>query len=28
MARLKSHSDLATVALDWASGLVVAARRS
>jgi predicted O-methyltransferase YrrM len=27
-ARLKSHPDLATVALDWASGLVVAARRS
>jgi predicted O-methyltransferase YrrM len=26
--RLKSHSDLATVALDWASGLVIAARRS
>lgn len=27
-ARLKSHPDLATVALDWASGLVIAARRS
>jgi predicted O-methyltransferase YrrM len=27
-ARLKSHPDLATVTLDWASGLVVAARRS
>jgi predicted O-methyltransferase YrrM len=27
-ARLKAHSDLATVALDWASGLVIAARRS
>lgn len=27
-ARLKSHADLATVALDWASGLVIAARRS
>lgn len=27
-ARLKSHSDLATVTLDWASGLVIAARRS
>jgi predicted O-methyltransferase YrrM len=27
-ARLKSHPDLTTVALDWASGLVVAARRS
>jgi len=26
--RLKSHSDLATVALTWASGLVIAARRS
>ena len=26
-ARLKSHPDLATVALDWASGLVIAARR-
>ncbi|MBO9558581.1 MAG: class I SAM-dependent methyltransferase [Caulobacter sp.] len=26
--RLKSHPDLATVALDWASGLVIAARRS
>jgi predicted O-methyltransferase YrrM len=25
--RLKSHPDLATVALDWASGLVIAARR-
>jgi predicted O-methyltransferase YrrM len=25
---LKSHPDLATVALDWASGLVIAARRS
>uniref|UniRef100_B0T0H1 O-methyltransferase family 3 n=1 Tax=Caulobacter sp. (strain K31) TaxID=366602 RepID=B0T0H1_CAUSK len=28
MARLKSHPGLATVALDWASGLVIAARRS
>jgi predicted O-methyltransferase YrrM len=27
-ARLKSHPDLAAVTLDWASGLVVAARRS
>jgi predicted O-methyltransferase YrrM len=27
VTRLKSHPDLATVALDWASGLVVAARR-
>jgi predicted O-methyltransferase YrrM len=27
-SRLKSHPDLATVTLDWASGLVVAARRS
>lgn len=27
-ARLKSHPDLATVALNWASGLVIAARRS
>lgn len=27
VARLKSHPDLATVALDWASGLVIAARR-
>ena len=27
-ARLTSHPDLATVTLDWASGLVVAARRS
>jgi predicted O-methyltransferase YrrM len=27
-ARLKSHPDLATVSLDWASGLVIAARRS
>lgn len=27
-ARLKSHPDLATVALDWASGLIIAARRS
>ncbi|KRA57761.1 methyltransferase [Caulobacter sp. Root655] len=26
-ARLKSHPDLATVALDWASGLVIVARR-
>jgi predicted O-methyltransferase YrrM len=27
-ARLKSHPDLTTVALGWASGLVIAARRS
>ncbi|MDR7117867.1 class I SAM-dependent methyltransferase [Caulobacter sp. BE254] len=27
VTRLKSHPDLATVALDWASGLVIAARR-
>lgn len=27
-ARLKAHPDLTTVALDWASGLVIAARRS
>ncbi len=27
-ARLKSHPDLATVCLSWASGLVIAARRS
>lgn len=27
VARLKSHPDLATVILDWASGLVIAARR-
>ena len=27
-ARLKSHPDLVTVALGWASGLVIAARRS
>lgn len=27
-ARLKSHPDLATVSLSWASGLVIAARRS
>jgi predicted O-methyltransferase YrrM len=27
-ARLKSHPDLMTVALEWASGLVIAARRS
>jgi predicted O-methyltransferase YrrM len=27
-ARLKSHPDLMTVVLDWASGLVIAARRS
>ena len=27
-ARLRSHPHLATVALDWASGLVIAARRS
>lgn len=28
VARLKSHPDLVSVALDWASGLVIAARRS
>jgi predicted O-methyltransferase YrrM len=27
-ARLKSHPDLATVSLSWASGLIIAARRS
>lgn len=27
VTRLKSHPDLATVALDWASGLVIAAKR-
>ncbi|CAN7207065.1 O-methyltransferase [Caulobacter sp. LjRoot300] len=27
VTRLKSHPDLATVALDWASGLIIAARR-
>jgi len=27
-ARLKSHPDLATVSLSWASGLVIAARRT